>query len=325
MPQLDDQNILHLLDEQIGPGESKIINLLSANLYTNTKVKVPVIVERSNLPGPVVLITSGIHGDEFNGVEIVRQFISKKLNKPKKGTIICIPILNIFGFLKMDRYFPDGRDLNRSFPGFKKGSLASRFAYRFTHEILPVATLCMDFHTGGARRFNAPQIRISKGDKESLKYAQIFNAPFTVYSKLLKNSYRSICVKNSIPYIIFEGGMTEDNNKEIALQGVQGIMRVLKSLDMLEDQFKIKPAEKTTLFITKTHWIRANYSGLIHHKTTIGGVIKKGEHVATITDPYGSFKHLIKAKQEGYVININKGPLVFEGDAILNVSQKVEE
>lgn len=323
MPKIDQENILHLFGEKINPGESRIINFLSANLYTNTEVKVPVIIERAHEPGPTVLITSGIHGDEFNGVEIVRQFISKKLNKPRRGTIICVPILNILGFLRMDRYFPDGRDLNRSFPGFRKGSLASRFAFRFTHELLPVADLCMDFHTGGAKRFNAPQIRISQGDEESLKFAQIFNAPFTVYSKILKKSYRSICVKLGIPYIIFEGGMTKDNNKEIAQQGVNGIKRVLKSLEMLKEKTTVETPIKNTIFIQKTHWIRANYSGLIHHKIAIGNFVEKGDHIATITDPYGHFKRQIKAQEEGYVININKGPLVFEGDAILNISRNL--
>src|SRR5699024_750524 len=214
--------------------QNRSIELITAELYTRTKVKVPVIVERAKKSGPVLLITAGIHGDELNGVEVVRQFISRKMNKPKRGSIICIPVVNIFGFLNMERYFPDGRDLNRSFPGFKKGSLASRFAYQFTHEIVPIADLCLDFHSGGAKRFNAAQIRLTEGCSESLKYAKIFNAPFTLYSKVLSKSYRAICVNQGIPYLIFEGGMSEDNNKEIAREGVQGILRVLGSMEMLK-------------------------------------------------------------------------------------------
>jgi len=154
----DKNNLLNILDKEILPGTSTTINFNVAKLYTSTKVEIPIIVERSNNPGPVILITAGVHGDEINGVEVVRQIIAKKINKPAKGSIICIPVLNVFGFLNMDRFFPDGRDLNRVFPGHKNGSLASRFAYQFINQILPVADFCLDFHTGGASRFNAAHV-----------------------------------------------------------------------------------------------------------------------------------------------------------------------
>ena len=182
-----EDNVLTILGHNVALGERKTINMNIAKLYTSTKVEIPVIVERSKVPGPVVLITAGIHGDEINGVEIVRQIIQKKINKPIKGTVICIPVLNVFGFLSMDRNFPDGRDLNRVFPGTKNGSLASRFAYQFTQEILPHANICLDFHTGGASRFNAPQIRVADEDSENMNLAKIFNAPFILLSKTPKN------------------------------------------------------------------------------------------------------------------------------------------
>ena len=162
-------------------------------LHSRNSVEVPVIVERAKKPGPTVLITAGIHGDEVNGVEIVRQLIAKGINKPVKGTIICIPVINIFGFIHMDREFPDGRDLNRAFPGSKKGSLASRVAHKLVTEILPVADLVLDFHTGGADRFNSPQVRIVKGDSLLDELASVFGAPFIIYSKNLKKSFRKTC------------------------------------------------------------------------------------------------------------------------------------
>ena len=163
---------LEILGEKIELGESRTIDFNIAKLYTSTSIEIPIIIERSIHPGPTVLITAAIHGDEINGVEIVRQLISRKINKPKRGTIISIPILNVFGFLNTDRAFPDGRDLNRSFPGNRRGSLASRVAYFFTNEILPHADYCIDFHTGGASRFNAPQVRINPGDENLLKLAK---------------------------------------------------------------------------------------------------------------------------------------------------------
>src|SRR5699024_10149158 len=186
----------------IALGESKTIDFSIAKLYTTTPIEIPVIIQRSKVTGPTILITAALHGDEINGVEIVRQLIARKLNKPKRGTIICIPILNVFGFLQNNRYFPDGRDLNRVFPGTKTGSLASRVAYYFTREILPHADLCLDFHTGGASRFNAPQIRIKPDDDRLLELANIFNAPFTVYSKNIDKSYRKTCDNKGIPSLL---------------------------------------------------------------------------------------------------------------------------
>jgi|SRR5690625_1058393 len=324
MPHIDEQNVLHLLGETILPGEKKTIHFISSALYTNTEVNVPVIISRAKKPGPTVLITAGIHGDELNAVEIVRQLISKKMNHPRAGTIICMPIVNIFGFLNMSRYFPDGRDLNRSFPGFKRGSLASKFAYQFTHEILPIADLCLDFHSGGAKRFNAAQIRLTKGSKQSLKFAKIFNAPFTLYSKTLAKSLRSICVNSGIPYLIFEGGMSGDNNKEIATQGLHGILRILDHLDMLKPKFVLDEPETNTIFIKTTSWVRAGYSGLIHNKIRVGQYVHKGAHIASITDPYGSFRRRVRAPHDGFIINANLAPIVFEGDALFNISKTLD-
>lgn len=164
---------LEILGEKIKLGESKTVDFNIAKLYTSTNISIPIIIERSLIPGPTVLITAAIHGDEINGVEIVRQLIARKINRPKRGSIICIPILNVFGFLNTNRVFPDGRDLNRAFPGTKRGSLASRVAYYFTTQVLLHADYCLDFHTGGASRFNAPQIRITPGDENLLKLAKV--------------------------------------------------------------------------------------------------------------------------------------------------------
>lgn len=320
MPRITKDNILEILGEKIKPGKGATINFNMAKLYTTTSVEVPVIIERSKKPGPVVLITAGIHGDEINGVEIVRQLISKGINKPQIGTIICIPIVNIFGFLNMAREFPDGRDLNRVFPGTKNGSLASRFAYQFVKKILPIADFCMDFHTGGAARFNAPQIRIKKGDEQGIKYAKIFNAPFTFHSKTIVKSYRETCAKLGIPVLLFEGGKSQDSNKEVAQHGVEGAMRILNHLGMLASKFEYPDSKTETVLIENSSWLRAKYSGLLHVKIPCGKHVEKGEYIATITDPYGKFRHKIKSSYEGYVINVNESPIVYQGDAIFHVS-----
>ncbi|EAP87582.1 MULTISPECIES: succinylglutamate desuccinylase/aspartoacylase family protein [Croceibacter] len=320
MAHIDDQNVLYIFDQTILPGAKATINFNMAKLYTTTNVDVPIIIERSKVPGPTVLITGGIHGDEVNGVEIVRQLISKGINKPKIGTIICVPVLNVFGFLNMNREFPDGRDLNRVFPGFKNGSLASRLAYQFTKNILPVANYCLDFHTGGASRFNAPQIRVKKGDAEALDFAKVFNAPFTMYSKTIPKSYRETCGKLNIPILLFEGGKSQDNDKTIAKYGVDGSMRILNHLGMLDDKFSVPDVNAPTVIIDSSTWIRAKYSGLLHTKIECGKHVEKGEYIATITDPYGQFRHKVKTNNEGYIINVNQSPMVYQGDAIFHIS-----
>lgn len=319
---------LIILGEKIRLGESKTINFSFAKLYTATKVEIPIIIERSHLPGPTVLLTGGVHGDEINGVEVVRQVIAKKINKPKRGTIICIPILNIFGFLNANRAFPDGRDLNRVFPGNKSGSLASRVAYHFTNQILPHADYVLDFHTGGAQRFNAPQIRIHPENKPLLELAKIFNAPFIVYSKNIAKSFRSTCQNLGIPMLLFEGGKSLESNKHIVKTGVDGVRQVLNHLAMLDEEHTPVLPENSSVIIKKSKWIRAHYSGLLHVKIDCNKLVKKDEFLATITDPYGTMRFQVKAPNAGYIINVNHAPIVNQGDAIFHISsleQQVSE
>ena len=319
MPENLDNDLI-ILGESIGLGEGKTIDFSIAKLYTSTKVDIPVIVERASIPGPVVLLMAGIHGDEINGVEVVRQVIAKKINKPKKGTIICIPILNIFGFLNAERTFPDGRDLNRVFPGTKSGSLASRVAYHLTKQILPHVDYCLDFHTGGASRFNAPQVRIKPKDGNLLALAKVFKAPFIVVSPIIDKSFRKTCSNLNIPILLFEGGKSLDSNKHIVKHGVDGVMRFLNYLEMLDIQFNSSTNAPEPVVIEKSKWIRAQKSGLLHVKIDCNKFVKKDEFLATITDPYGKLRFKVHSPYEGYIINVNHAPIVHQGDAIFHIS-----
>jgi len=323
MTGFDDNDVLHILGEKIAPGQRRTLNFNLAKLYTTTSVEVPIIIQRAKKPGPCILITAGIHGDEINGVEIVRQVISKKINRPACGTIICIPVINVFGFLNMERAFPDGRDLNRVFPGTQNGSLASRFAYQFTNKILPLADFCMDFHTGGGSRFNVAQIRVDPDKEELMQYAKLFGAPFIVYSKNISKSYRSTCEKMNIPVLLFEGGKSQISDKDIARAGVHGVMRILSHFKMLSKDFEAPQQSKDSITIKSSSWLRAKYSGLLHLKSTCGDFVEKNEVIATITDPYGTFRHKVKASNDGYIINTNEASLVYQGDAIFHISTEL--
>ena len=315
-------SVLHILGEKIAAGESREINFHVAKLHTQTSVEVPVIINRSKKPGPVVLFTAGIHGDEINGVEIVRQLIAKEINKPKKGTIICIPVLNIFGFLNKSRELPDGRDLNRVFPGSKTGSLASQVAYKLMHEIIPQVDFIIDHHTGGAGRFNAPQIRIVKQAQKLKKWAKAYGAPFVVYSKKIPKSLRSACDKINIPMILFEGGKSNHIDRLVTNSGVNGAKRILNHLDMLNSKFKVSVPKKQIIFIEESKWIRAKTSGLFRPSIKLNSKVEKGTVLGYITDAYGKFNQSIKADCVGYVININEDPIVYKGDALFRFSTK---
>ena len=315
-------SVLHILGEKIAAGESREINFHVAKLHTQTSVEVPVIINRSKKPGPVVLFTAGIHGDEVNGVEIVRQLIAKEINKPKKGTIICIPVLNIFGFLNKSRELPDGRDLNRVFPGSKTGSLASQVAYKLMHEIIPQVDFIIDHHTGGAGRFNAPQIRIVKQAPKLKKWAKAYGAPFVVYSKKIPKSLRSACDKINIPMILFEGGKSNHIDRLVTNSGVNGAKRILNHLDMLNSKFKVSVPKKEIIFIEESKWIRAKTSGLFRPSIKLNSKVEKGTVLGYITDAYGKFNQSIKADCVGYVININEDPIVYKGDALFRFSTK---
>ena len=315
---------LVILKETILAGESKTINMEIAKLHTMNKLKIPIIVERSKLDGPTVLFTACLHGDEINGTEIVRQLIVQKINKPKRGTIICIPIINIFGFINKTREFPDGRDLNRVFPGSKTGSLASRFAYYILKDIIPHVDYAIDFHAGGASRFNAPQIRIVPENPELKELSDVFNAPFTLYSKNISGSFRNSCDRLGVKMLLFEGGKSLDINEEVSNDAIEGTKRFLDHLDMLNPRKKANIKSKKPIYIEKSNWVRAKYSGMFHGMVKIGSFIKKGDLIATISDPYGKVEHKMKAPHDGYVINVNDAPIVYQGDAIFHVSTHLE-
>ena len=315
---------LEIFGELIPPGTSRELNLSFAKLHTNTPIDVPVFIERSLYAGPTVLFTAGIHGDEVNGIEIVRQLLSKGINKPKTGTTICIPIINIFGFLQKVREFPDGRDLNRSFPGSKTGSLAARVAYKIMKHIIPHVDYCLDFHTGGLSRFNAPHVRIEKGNPELKKIAEVFNAPFILESKNLKKSFRNACRNKGVPMLLFEGGKSNSIDSVVSNTGVNGSKRVLAHLGMLSSKFKVSSPRKNSVTITKSTWVRAQASGMFKSAVKVGSLVSRREVIGHITDPYGKVHYWIKAAHNGFVFNVNEAPLVYQGDALFHISTSVE-
>ena len=314
---------IEILGQNIARGKGALINLDIAKLHTRTKIQVPIVIERGKKDGPTLLITGGIHGNEINGIEIVRQLIAKKYNKPDCGMVICIPVVNVFGFLNQKRQFPDGRDLNRVFPGSSRGSLASRFAYHIIKEIVPLADYCIDYHTGGDSRFNIPQIRVGGEDAENLALAKIFNPPFIIQSARREKSFRETLYKLDKKVLLFEGGKSIHIDKVVTQMGIAGALRIMQHLGIRRfekeiDALTMKNSEPVV--IRNTQWVRAKYSGMFHSFVDLGKKVKKGDTLGSISGPFGYFERKMKAPHTGYLICINEAPIVTQGDAIFHIS-----
>ena len=307
-----------ILGRTVKRGESAFLELEVAKLHTRNSIKISIIVERAEKAGPTLLLMAGIHGDEVNGVAIVRDIIRRGYNKPTRGTIICIPVFNVFGYLNLTREFPDGRDLNRVFPGSAKGSLASQFAFKFTQEIAPLVDYVIDFHTGGALRENYPNVRCVFKQEKTLELAKVFDAPFIVHSNYIAKSLRITMDKMGKTILLFEGGKSNSLDPFVVDTGVKGALNVIRHLKMSTGKSKVR---KGSQLIKKSSWIRAPYSGMFQFHIKNGTYVTKKTIIGTITDPYGEFEKKIKAKHDCFIFGINNAPVVHKGDALFHVSE----
>lgn len=302
--------------QSVKEGENTVITLNIARLASGTKIDLPIYVYRSVNPGPIILLSGGLHGDEVNGVEIVRRMISNhNFEHLQKGSVIAIPIMNIYGFLNFSREVPDGKDINRSFPGNANGSLAARVAYNLTHKVLKEIDLGIDFHTGGASRYNYPQCRFSPTDEYSKEIAEVFAAPITMASKLIDKSLRKEAYKMGKSIIVFEGGESMRFDEHVIQEGIKGAKRVLKHLGMINS---CPHAEETTI-CSHSYWVRAKSSGMFTSTIHSGKEVKKNQVIGKITDPFGQFETRIKASHDGIIIGHNNMPLVNQGDALFHI------
>jgi len=313
---------LQLFGKTIPAGRKTIINLETARLHTHNTIEVPVIIERAKEAGPVLLLTGGIHGNEINGVEIIRGFIAKKYNKPTRGTVICIPALNVLGFLNQTREFPDGKDLNRMFPGTQNGSMASLFAWNLMHKILPLADYIVDFHTGGAHRFNSSQIRIGKEHPELLELAEVFKPRFIVMAPDREKSFREAATQLGKKIILFEGGKSIDIHNRITQRGINGLLRLMHHLGMRDYSAEIEAMPNTDpILIRQSSWIRARHGGMFRFHVKDGAKVEKGDIIGSISDPYGAFEKAVKVPEGGYIIGLNHAPIVYQGDALIHLGK----
>lgn len=305
--------------EKIKRGERKRVYLDVAKLYDFTEMTIPIEVIHGKKDGPVLFLSGALHGDEINGVEIIRQILSKKNINNIKGTLVAVPIVNVFGFNTKSRYLPDRRDLNRCFPGAKNGSLASQLAHIFIEKIVKKCTHGIDFHCAATNRINLPQIRISLDDPETHKMAEAFNVPVVMPSDVIEGSLRETTRDLGIPTLLFEGGESLRFNGKIIKSGVQGTISIMRSIGMLP-QLKNPPKIKDVFIAKSSHWVRAPHSGILASKKRIGDRVKKGEVIGIISDPFGYQRHEIHAKLSGIIVGAVIMPLLNEGDAVFHIA-----
>ncbi|MFT5599001.1 MAG: putative deacylase [Gammaproteobacteria bacterium] len=303
----------------IQPGSRQTIDIPLPSFYTHSSACMPVHVVHGRKQGPCLLVCAAIHGDEINGVEIVRRILAHKLLNRIDGTLIAIPVVNVFGFVSKSRYLPDRRDLNRAFPGSETGSMASRLANTLMTEIIPHCTQVIDLHTGAVNRENLPQIRAKiRGESDTEEMARAFGVPVILNSELIDGSFRMAARDHEIPVLLYEAGEALRFNEVAIRAGVKGILGVMSHLGMRKKS--TRHFNTDTLIATSSQWLRASQSGILRSIVAIGSKVESGEIMAYINDPMGENSEAIVSPITGIVIGRTNLPLVFEGEAVFHIA-----
>lgn len=303
----------------VRPGERRQIELPVARLATQTQVHLPVEVVNGVRPGPRLWLSAAIHGDELNGVEIIHRVLEIVTTRELVGELVAVPIVNAFGFIHQERYLPDRRDLNRSFPGSPRGSLAARLAHMFLTEVVTHCTHGIDLHTASQHRTNLPQIRCDLDDPETRRCADAFSAPVIVHGKGAAGTLRAAASKRGIPNLLYEGGEAQRFNRDAIEHGVNGVLRVMRVLGMLPG-FRA-PKARPSITVTRRAWVRARRSGILRLSVGLGSRVAERQVIGIVYDAFGDAKSDIAAPWAGLVIGHTENPLVNQGDAIVHLAR----
>lgn len=304
-------------------GERKRIELPAARLPTGDWMSLPVVAINGRKRGPTVFLDGALHGDEINGMEIIHRVLKVLEADKLAGRILAVPIVNVFGFVHQNRYLPDRRDLNRSFPGSKRGSLAARMANLFLREIVTLSDYGLDLHTGSLHRTNLPQIRADLACPETRRLAEAFGAPMMYTAKTIKGSLRAAAVKRGVKVLTYEAGEPLRFDDEAVEVGVRGVLKVLAALGMRKLKRGERGRRRAIFEATSTHWVRAARSGVYHRQVGLGQKVRKGEALGTISAPADSDEETVKSRYSGLVIGFTNNPLVHQGDAVVHLARRV--
>ncbi|MEZ5978050.1 MAG: succinylglutamate desuccinylase/aspartoacylase family protein [Planctomycetota bacterium] len=303
----------------VDPGEKRRLHVPAAQLPTHTSLEIPITVVNGIRPGPVLWLSAALHGDELNGLEIIRLVLEELGDRPIRGALIALPIVNVLGFLQQSRYFPDRRDLNRSFPGSARGSLASRIAHLFMTEVVGRSTHGIDLHTASTDKSNFPQIRGNLKDAETRRCAEAFAAPITIHSIVRNGSLRAEATKRRKTVLVYEAGEPQRFNTNAIEIGVAGVLRTMRALGMTSRRTRGRP--RPTLVVQGSSWIRARRGGLLRLEVDEGDFVAAKQHLGTISDPFGMQRIDVRAPFDGVVIGRTNNPVVNGGDAVVHVGK----
>lgn len=302
----------------IPSGKRTELELQVTRLPTGTWVSLPVAVLRGPTEGPCVFVSAAIHGDELNGVEIARRLLPRIRLRNLRGTLIAAPIVNVLGFLHQDRYLPDRRDLNRCFPGSRRGSLAARMAHMFMHEIVRHCDYGIDLHTGSNHRCNLPQLRVNLDDPRTRRLAEAFQPPLAIHANERDGSLRQVAANRGCPVLVYEAGETLRFDRRSIRIGVRGTLRVLAALDMIDDA--PAQAESSMLVSRESQWTRASRGGILLVEVSPGDRVVEGDVVARITETFSAKEREVTAPIGGVVAGVTTNPIVNRGDALVHIA-----
>ncbi len=304
----------------VPPGQRRTIDLPFIDLSLQTPMTIPVQVVHGRRPGPRLFVNAAIHGDEINGVEIIRRLLKSSVLKGIRGTLVAVPVVNVFGFVSLSRNLPDRRDLNRSFPGSARGSLAGRLANLFLGEVVANCSHGIDLHTGAIHRDNYPQVRANLDDEETARMAHAFGVPLVINSGFREGSLREAAAQHDVPVIVYEASEALRFDEFAIRAGVRGVVGVMRGLGMLREQKRRRrPVEP--MLVRSSTWVRAPQSGILRRAVALGKLVKKGERLGAIADPFGGNEVEVPSPAEGIVIGGTNLPLVHEGDALYHIGR----
>lgn len=307
-------------ETEVAPGQRKNIDLPLPHLFSHTQVSMPVHVIHGRRPGPRLFVSAAIHGDEINGVEIIRRVLKTKALSSLRGTLIAVPVVNVFGFNNKSRYLPDHRDLNRSFPGSERGSLAAQVANLFLEDIVSHCTHGIDLHTAAAGRSNLPQIRADLDDHpDTLPMAKAFQSPVILDAAIRDGSLRSVARDHKVPVILYEAGEALRFDEISIRAGVRGVLSTMRYLGMLSAG-KTRKKITESLISQRSKWVRSPQSGILRSKKVMGEFVGKGDILGYVSDPFGMKEEVVKSHVSGIIIGRTTLPLLHEGEALFHIA-----
>ncbi len=305
-------------DQEVGPGRRGRVDLPTGTLISGSPISMGVQVLHGRSDGPTVWLSAAIHGDEILGVEVIRRVLTTIDVRTLRGTVLAVPIVNVHGFNTGDRYLPDRRDLNRSFPGSARGSFAARLAKVLMDEVVGRSDIGIDLHTGSLGRSNLPQIRADLSDERTRELATVFGAPIMIDANTRDGSLRQVATEQGRTVLLYEGGEALRFDEHAILVATFGVLRVLNHLGMVDEDV---PAGVQPAHSSGSGWVRASRSGIIHLEEPLGAHVSKGQTVARLLGPHGERSARLKARYDGVVIGLAQHPLVNRGDAVCHIAR----